>query len=188
MDVAPDVARALLAVDDVNGALRWYNMVRIQAATGDVAATTALLELWPLMQVADPQGAIPFDAEILDLWWQSQLIKPRAERARYAARVFALLEAVGKPVPPVYWSALYEGAEPNEVTMPALPIWRGAVSAGQGGRLGEAILMGLVSIGDQGPGAANPAVVANVIEALTSVGLVREARMLAMEALLSAEN
>ena len=183
---APQITKALLAVRDMDAATRWYDLVRSQALAGDVQATAALLELWPFMQIADESGDIPFSGDILDLWWQSQLVHPRAERARRGALLFSILEGLGKSVPEQYWHALYKGAEGQNYAMPPFAIWRGAVSAGRNDRMGEAVLLSLASIGDNGPGAANPAVLGNVIETLRLVGLDAEARSLALEALLEA--
>ena len=138
------------------------------------------------MQIADEGGNIPFSGDILDLWWQSQLIHPRAERARRGALLFSIFEALGKPVPEEYWSALYEGGERQDYSMPPLAIWRGAVSAGRTDRMGEAVLLSLAATGQNGPGDANPAVLGNVIETLRLVGLTAEARSLALETLLEA--
>ncbi len=181
-----DIAKALVVAGDSPTAMRWYNMVRNAASTADVNATTTLLELWPYMQIADEAGNIPFSNEILDLWWQSQLATSRAERASKGALLFAVFEALGDQVPPRYWASLYEGAERQEDSMPALSAWRGTILAARAGRLGETVLLTLILLGEEGPGAANPAVLANVIEALKLVGLEAEARALTLEALAEA--
>jgi len=183
---AADVAKALLVAGDFEGAMGWYNLVRREASNANVDATARLLELWPYMQIADTTGKIPFSNEILDLWWQAQLVNTRAERASKGALLFAVFEALGNQVPQRYWTSLYEGAERADESMPALPAWRGTLLAARGGRLGETVLLSLVLLGEQGPGPANPAVLSNVIEALRLVGLEKEARALAIEALAEA--
>ncbi|MFN3232304.1 MAG: hypothetical protein ACE363_09120 [Alphaproteobacteria bacterium] len=183
---AADVTKALLVAGDEASAMRWYNLVRNAASTADVNATTLLLELWPFMQVADVEGNIPFSNDILDLWWQSQFANSRAERAERGALLFAVFEALGDQVPPRYWASLYDGAERQQDSMPSLPAWRGTLMAARSGRLAETVLLTLILLGEEGPGAANPAVLANVIEALRAVGLEHEARALTLEALVEA--
>ena len=127
--------------------------MRSVASAADVDATATLLELWPYMQVADVAGNIPFSSEILDLWWQSQLVQTRAERSARGALMFAVFEALGDKVPAQYWTSLYEGAERQDESMPSLPAWRGTIIASREGRLGETVLLTLILLGEEGPGA-----------------------------------
>jgi hypothetical protein len=54
--------------------------------------------------------------------------------------------------------------------------------ASQLGRLGETVLLALLALGEEGPGAAHPLVLHEVLSALAQVDLAHEARLLAIEA------
>ena len=51
-------------------------------------------------------------------------------------------------------------------------------------KVGETVLLVLITLGERGPSESDPVVLGNCLKALLAVGLEREARMLALEALL----
>jgi len=178
--------RALLVAGEVERARDWYEALRIKAEAGgsELGATGTLLELWPLMQVAGAGEAVPWSDNILELWWQAQLVETRAERSRRGQLLFAVLEAFDQPIDAVQWNAIYDGAIAETVKMPPLAYWRGMMVAAQAGRVGEAVLLAIAVMGEQDASGLNPAVLSNVLRALRMVGMEREARSLALEAVI----
>lgn len=184
LEFVKQVVRALLVTGDIEQAGTWYETLRVRAEadSAELGATSALLELWPLMQVAGAGGSVPWSDNILELWWQSQLVETRAERSRKGQLLYAILEAFDQPIDPAQWDAIYDGAVTEAVTMPPLVYWRGMMEAAQSDRVGEAVLLALAVIGDSDVAGLNPAVLSNVLRAMRAIGLDREARALALEA------
>lgn len=169
----------------IDQARLWYDLVRGRAAQSDLDATKALVELWPLMLVADVDGRLPFSGRILDLWWQGQAVLPADDRLSRAALLFGMLEALDYPVPEALWRDLLTGPESVPGTTPALGVWRGLIVASESAVLGETVLLGLMGVGERGPQAADPSVLSAAVRALKRVGLEADARRIAFEALVS---
>ncbi|MGE0667065.1 MAG: hypothetical protein AB7O49_10960 [Sphingomonadales bacterium] len=179
---ARDIVRALLAADEMESASDWYEVVREEAAGGDPDATIVQAQIWPLMVVADA-GAAVSDGD-LDSWWRTQALLSAGDLPARGPLLLSVLEGLGRPVEAGRWIDLY-GAEAVEARMPSLPVWRGLNAAAAANRLGETVLLSLVILGEPGPGKASPAVLADVLKALTTVGLEKDARALALEALIA---
>jgi hypothetical protein len=193
---AATLSRMLIAGNDIDGAVSWYLILRNAAATRDASATTDLIGLWPLMQVAGATSRVPWSGEILQIWWQSQAIYPGAERVSRGLRVFTLLEALGRKIPANYWLELRSIAAANEVadqtglsgaslSAQQLALMQGLREAAASKRLGESILWVAACLGEDGPAKTNPLLLAEIVRSLMSLGLVGEARGLALEALLA---
>jgi hypothetical protein len=188
---AATLSRMLIAGNDIDGAVSWYLILRNAAATRDASATTDLIGLWPLMQVAGATNRVPWSEEILQIWWQSQAIYPGAERVGRGLRVFTLLEALGRNIPANYWLELRSIAAANEVgEQPSLSaqqvaLLQGLREATARKRLGEAVLWVAACLDEDGPAKTNPLLLAEVVRSLLALGLQGEARGLALEALLA---
>ncbi|MEN3951069.1 hypothetical protein [Iodidimonas sp. SYSU 1G8] len=176
---APDIIRALLLAGELEAAREWYARIASSAPSDD-AASAARDAVWPFMLVADPD--MPYSEEALEAWASRAA---DGDRPRGGALLPAIVEALGHPVPQTYWIGLYDSSEQANGSMPPLPVWRGLVAAGDAGRVGEAVLLCLVVLGDGGPGKVGPAVLADVIKTLRKVKLERDARALALEALIA---
>ncbi len=179
---APEIIRALLAAGEIEAARAWYAVVADLASGGDPNATVMQAQLWPPMLVADAE--IRFDEPVFDGWWRNQSSLAGADRLRRGTVLMAVLEGLGMPVQQTFWGGLYDGADAADGRMPPLSVWRGLNAAAEANRLGETVLLSLVILGDAGPGKANPAVLADVLKALSMVGLEQDARALALEALI----
>ena len=182
---AAEISRALLLAGDLERVFGWYAVARAKASDGDLDATRALLDMWPLLQITDPEHTLPWSEQILDLWWQGQTALPPRQRVARGRLLFALLEAMGQEVPDSFWSRLYSGPLVDAALAPNMAIWRGMVAAANAGRRGETVLMVLLAVGDEGVSRASPTVLGSAVASLRSVGLEREARALALEAALA---
>lgn len=177
---APEIIRALLAAGEVDAARAWYTAVQESADGGDPNATFTQGQVWPLMVAADPQAAFSDDA--LDAWWRGQSESP--DKARKGVVLMAVLEGLGHPVPETFWSGLYGGAEDAGGVTPPLPVWRGLTAAGDAKQLGGTVMLSLVVLGEGGPSKVSSAVLGDVLKALVKVGLEKDARAVALEALI----
>lgn len=176
--------RTLLVSGRIKRAHRWYEKLRVRAEAGggDLDATSALLDLWPLMQLAGLSEEIPWSENILALWWQARLIETHVERVRKAQLLFSALEAFEKAIPNDQWAQLYQGAGSQPYDMPATAFWRSMMAAAQDGRVGETVLLAAIVVGDQTMSDVNAVVLGNVLTALRQVGFEQEAYALALEA------
>ena len=212
---APSIVRALLLSGNSARALDWYDFIRRAAFEGNAVATKALVDIWPLMLVMDEQNRIPWSTEILDLWWNGQMVLSSAARNRKAALFYSVLEALGHEVPEAVWSTLGPDLEPEDSAadvvadsagrqlqqdMTAAPmspavqprrvlhsispvIWRRLIKSAREARLGETVMLGLIALGPDGPSSLEAISLSTIIRSLRAVGLDKEARQLALEAL-----
>ncbi len=181
---AHETGRILLFSGQTREAKEWYDLARGLAARSNIEATKALVDLWPLMIVADSNGSTPFSSQILSLWAQGQAVLPPEERAKRAGLFFGILEALGYEVPEAMWDeALSSTARENNA--PSLATWRRLLQASNDRRFGETVLLSLIAIGGEGPGKVNPSALTTAINALAAAGLEADARKLALEALIA---
>ncbi len=187
---AATAARVLIANGDVKRAMGWYRVLRSAAANRDANATTDLIGLWPLMQMAAGSSQFPWSQDILDVWWQAQAVHPGPVRYARGLRVFSIFEALGQRVPAAYWS--------NLAAMEDLPDDRTVIGdktvsstnllrlrdAARRGQKGETVMLALICLGEDGPAKVDPAVLDEVMRSLGSVDMAQEARSLALEAMI----
>lgn len=181
---ATEISRALLLTGELDRVFEWYRVVRVRAAAGDLDATKALLDMWPLLQIADAEETLPWSEQILDLWWQGQTAVSAEDRIERGRLLFALLEALGQEVPADFWARLYAGPLAESSGSPNMAIWRGMVAAADNGHLGETVLLVLLALAEGGVGNSSPTILGSAIASLRSVGLEADARALALEAAL----
>lgn len=176
--------RALLIAGDIEGAYRWLGLVE-RMAESDARAAEAKRVLWPLLVVADAERRLAFETGNLAAWWQEQKQSDDPGRFARANLLYALMEALGNTVPTPAWDSLLDGplhdTAPSAAPMLAKVLEQAAAEA----RLGEVVLLTLLVLGPEGPGAASPATLARAVRALRAVGLERDARALASEAMLT---
>ena len=182
--VAGDAARALLAAGDSASAWEWLDLALSEAAEGNPSAEGIAVGLWPLMQMADPEGAFMRDAERAQNWWEQFSANASPESLEQMALLFTLYGALGSPVPDQAWDPLFDAPLTVEGYMPSPAVQRGLDEASRSGRKGETVLLALLSLGDVGTVGADPATLFDVISALRRVGLADEARAIALEAAL----
>ena len=139
------------------------------------------------MVVAFDRTRVPFDQIRFDDWWGTPSQAPMPARARNAALLLTLVGALGHEVPAASWERVYAAAGYGAEAAPSPGYLQALVRAARDGRLGEAVLLALVSLGRDGPAAAHPLVLGEVVSALRRVGLEEDARRIALEAVLARE-
>jgi hypothetical protein len=183
---AGDVVRALLLGGATDRATAWYELVRRAAsspgASQDLAATGALLDIWPLFHLAERDTGVPYSDQILDLWWQAQVTTAGDERMRRGRLLFGLLEALDYTVPEHFWIEVM--AEPARVAerAPSVAHWRAMLRASAANRVGETVLASLDALGQQGLTMTSMSALSSVIGAFRQIGLPADADRIAVEA------
>jgi hypothetical protein len=185
---AADQGRALLASGDGARARAWFEQARLQASAANTDAVAAVIQLWPLVQVAGGEAKIPWDPAVAGHWWDATVDLPAEQRVARATLLFMLLQALGHDVPKPLWLPLHQAAAlagPTDRAMAAPALRGGLIDAAADMRIGETVLFALLVLGPQGPAASDPVTLATVVDALRHVGLDTEARQIALEALMA---
>ena len=184
ISAAHDVARIALYAGEKALAGRWYELARSLASQRNVEATKALVDMWPLMIVAGV-GDVPFTPQILNLWRQSLTILPVREQRRRATLLYGLLEALGYVIENELWDDVLGTPAASGTTAPSLGVWRQLLIATEAGRLGEGLLLSMVTIGDAGPAGADLSALSSALRALSHLGFEADARAIAVETLVA---
>ena len=177
-----DIARALLVAGEKDQALAWYNMARTTAASRNAAGLRAVLDMWPLVQLADTKREQTWSPDVVSLWWNSQQVVSAEEKVAKADLLFAALDGLGYSITDDEWQWLLAPPLTSAgMTTPSLALTRDLAAASKNHRKGETVMMALIALGKDPLKSASPAVVGKVVEALKAVGLESEARALALE-------
>lgn len=187
---APDAIRAFLAAADFASAAQWFSVLRSTAAVDERAATIRN-SLMPLARLAGAVGDDEWTPEMLAGWWTARMtsteetqVNPEKAAAE-AALLYELLTAFEDEVPASQWEHLLDGPPQGTTIMPQPALWRSLASATEQARVGETVLLSLLTLGRAGPTQANPTVLHRVVTSLRQVGLEEDARALALEAALA---
>lgn len=177
---APDLARAQILAGNLASARIWLDFA--WATAGDSAARAGLWPLASLMLPAEQQVITP---EQMQGWWQSQ---PRgaAEAVTRAGILFSLLEAFGVEVPATLWGGLIGNGAPSQSLAPPPAILKALARTAANGQKGGVVALALIALGEAGPVPENLVAVEAAIRALRAVGLVEEARQIALETAVTA--
>ncbi|MDJ0683934.1 MAG: hypothetical protein QNJ84_04490 [Alphaproteobacteria bacterium] len=163
----------------------WARILRDESVR-DPSAEAAALDVWPIVKI--------YGDSALDRAWTDPLAA-WSERVRRVApetatqditRVLLVLEALGQAIPEQAWTDILLEAPVRIGRTPNPILIRRLTEAAAGRRQGEALLLSLILLGQPGPAGAEPAVLSDVTRALFAVGLAREARALALEAVAAA--
>lgn len=180
---AGDAARALYFVGRVTEARAWFDLARQQAGAEAAAAAQAL---WALAYLAGAESGLGWDPDRLKAWWDGQRLEGGDQAPARAGLLYSLLNALGEPLNGADWEPLLEGPAREMVMMPTPALWYRMNAAAADGRLGETVLLALLSIGQDGFDRISPVALHAVITGLRRVGLEAEARALAIEAAIAA--
>ena len=183
---AADAARTLFGTGMTIEAMAWYRLAESDSKANEEARRVADA-LWPLALIADDQNELAWRPDGLAAW-QAATKRSGGDGAaarRRALMVYSVLQALGKPVGPGEWTKLLGAAsatDPDIAPAPDAALWHALGQASEQRQLGLTVLLTLLALGESGAGAAHPLTVSKAIVALESVGLGREARGLALEA------
>ena len=175
--------RISLAAGRSDDARTWYEAARTAAAAGNGEASAALARLWPLLLVGNGDGAVAYSDHLLELWWQGRQGLDEATRLARGDLLFALLGELGYAVPDTLRTAVL-AAPARPAASPAINLWRDLILAAHQRRVGGVVLDALVGLGSEGARTRDPSFLATAVAALKAVGLERDARQLALEALI----
>ena len=189
LPIAPDAGRALLAAGDVNAAGQWYALARgLQSLGPNPGAHRTMHSLWPLLWIAQSAEVMADDPGAMIAAWLAQL--PPGQKTRQGPLMLTTLAALGLVIPDSAWITLMTDQKENtgqQPVPPPSPVMLHMLSdASSSGRTGLTVLLGLCLMGEQGAYLAEPLALGPVLEALNQTGLHKEARALAMDALLHA--
>ncbi len=173
--LAGDAARALLVTGHGDEAKAW-----LAAADPETVQLLA-----PVLRLAFADKAPGWNAkraaETMDA-----LAKSEDEAGpRRAALALSLLGALGEPIGPADWTPLAAKLPLVSLDLPGAPVWFDLPRAAAEKRLGETVLLTLITAGEGDRLSAQPARLVPAVAALRAVGLEKEARALALEAALA---
>lgn len=182
---AHHITRGLLLGGDIEGALSWYNFARRFAVNGDAEATRALINIWPLVILASEKGDIPWSNDILNLWWNGQMVLSPENRDGKAALFYALAEAFQNEVADDKWAELITENRMTNVDAIPLGVWRDMIKSVGENKPAQAITLSLIAMGKGGPGSLDASGISSVVRLLRSFGFEQDARRVAIEALVA---
>ena len=185
MNHAHQITRGLILAGEIERATQWYDFARRGAAGGNGEATRALINIWPLAIIASEQGDIPWSNDILELWWNGQMVLSPENRDGKAVLFYALAEAFQYEVSGDKWAELITEKKSGDAKAISLGVWRALIKAVGENKPAQAILLCLIAMGQDGPGSLDASGISTVVRVLRSFGLEMEARKVAIEALVA---
>lgn len=180
---APEAIRAFLITDRHQGAAPWFDLLK-NAAELEPEMAAELESLMPVARLSGFEGAVDWTMDHLQGWWAT--VKETEGARDKAATLAATFSALGEYVPDEVWADLVVGTSHTALMAPYPSHWFLLESASTRARVGETVLLSLVSLGDGGPARADPIVLHHVLKSLRNIGLDREARAMALEAVVAA--
>jgi hypothetical protein len=173
---APNAARALLATGRTGEAQAWLA----------VAAPDAMADLFIPWRLALGRDGPSWDAKLLTESLAGSLKSDDEAGARRGALALALLAGFDESVTAAEWAPFAARLPLVSLDLPGAPIWFELPRAAAEHRLGETVLLALVTAGEGDRLTPQPVPLARAIAALRGVGLEAEARAIAVEAALGA--
>ncbi len=180
---APEAVRAFLLGGEVEMAKSWFGVLRASALFNPESAS-AVTALRPIFRLAGSPEVADWKPEELSAWW-ADAKKTEGARGR-AGLLLSLFDAFDEPLPEGLPAELLD--EPGRIMapVPEPPLWFRLRDAAAAGRIGETVLLSLVTLGEEGPTAVDPIALRDVLSRLRAVNLEADARALAVEAVLAA--
>jgi hypothetical protein len=173
---AGDAARGLIATGHPGEARAWM-------AIADPGQASAL---FLLARIALGHDGPAWDGKALGAALADLLKTDGDTGVRQAALALAMLAAFDEPVGPADWAPLAAKLPLTSLDVPGAPVWFDLPSAASGKRLGETVLLALVTLGEGTRLSPQPVRLVHAIAALRGVGLEGDARAVAVEAALAA--
>ncbi len=179
--VGLDMVRLALVNGAADAAYSWTDFIRLS----DLAGGSDLRDARILLAAAAPSERLDWrGAEPLE--WLDSAAGDANTFARLA-RDIALLEGLGYPVTSSIQTRLLDGPLHITAAAPSPALGVRLKAAASAGRVGEAVLLSLLAVGEGGPAGMAPSALLEVSGVLSRLGLGREARELVFEALLAAQ-
>ncbi len=174
---AETACRAFYAAGGYERARSWYNLARDRAGQ-DATAATATARLWPYFRLTG--GPSLGTSANLAAWREARSDANETVLARGEALLAAALRSLGEDgAPPL--GSVAAAAEGGGAVSAENGLLLDLQVAGEDRRSGEAVLLTLVSLGEEGLEAVQPRTLSAVLTALLRIGLELEARQLAVE-------
>lgn len=180
---APEAVRAFLLGGDVEMAKSWFGILRASALFNPESAA-AVTALRPILRLAGSAEVSDWKPEDLTAWWANA--KKTGAGPGQAGLLLSLFDAFGEAVPGDLSAALLEEPGRLMAAVPEAALWFRLRDAAAAGRIGETVLLSLVTLGEDGPAAIDPMALHDVLSRLRTVNLEGAARALAVEAVLAA--
>ena len=121
-----------------------------------------------------------------DQWWNSFPPEMEAlDKISKANNLFVALHALGHEIGTQTWALLRQGPIIEIEQVPSVGIRFGMRDAALSGRVGDTLLFALLTLGHSGITEAGPVTIGSALRSLKHVGLVDEARALAIEFLIN---
>ncbi len=180
---AADAGLGLLHAGAIDGARAWFDLARQVVSASQPDAALAVLKLWAPLTVSGSSSPLPWAPAALAEWWRGVVDLDRAQAQSVGGIALTIFEDLGLTVPEEVWDEFTGMAAPVLVQRPSAGLLRGLQSAARAGRVGEIVLFALVVLGEQHPSEVDTIVISDVVTALVGVGLLEDARALALEAI-----
>lgn len=180
---APEAVRAFLLGGDVEMAKSWFGILRASALFNPESAA-AVTALRPILRLAGSAEVSDWKPEDLTAWWANA--KKTGTGRGQAGLLLSLFDAFGEAVPSDLSAALLEEPGRLMAAVPEAALWFRLRDAAAAGRIGETVLLSLVTLGEDGPAAIDPMALHDVLSRLRTANLEGAARALAVEAVLAA--
>ena len=177
---AGNAIRALIASGFSEEAIKWLDLSRSYSRTS-IEASEASAALWPIERQIEPKVSNVITPIRIKRWSES---RPRSSLDDDKVLILSTLVAAGDIVPKFEWLSVMDKGIKYTTPMPAPHIWEGLQLASKNLSLGETILFSIISLSNLNLEDVSPIVLSQVIKSLIKVGLEREARNLAVEAML----
>lgn len=182
---AGNAVRGLLAVGDTEAARPWLQRLLRQSANGSEQAESDWLRLWALARIAGGDALTPFDQATVGRWWAHLRGIDPEQASRRGSAALALMAALGDPVGDDAWRGLVTTLPVDIRAVPETAYAYALRRAGQSGRLGETVALSIASLGETPLSEIAVPPLADIVAALTAVGLEGEARRFAAEVALA---
>ena len=108
---------------------------------------------------------------IINRWWLNELAQGTKNRFERGALIASLFDALGEQTSNSLWRALYEGPTRENTMELSAALRRDLRRAAQNKRLGEAVLIILIALQDDGMARLGAGSLSDLVSALTAVGL-----------------
>jgi len=188
-DMAPNaasggvLARAALVSGESEAAKRWFLALRSQPAGANADVDAALVSIAPLLIVASVSDGPMLTPALLERWWLAERL--RTDRYERANMLFTVLEALGNKVGDEAWGWLEDGPVAFGGTVPAPAQWRRFLIAAHEGDAPKALAFAFRLMSEGGTAAVPASLAGSLVGALNGMHMEEEARMIAVEILIS---